>query len=183
MIDLIAQKLSSHLKTPTPLQKFKPSAVLIPVLSLEGSDALLFTVRNHLVRDHKGEICFPGGVKDEGDLDFLETALRECEEEIGLLRKDIRILGELDDIFTPTFYRITPFVGRIPYPYPFKINEDEIDQVLKIPLDFFRDEKNLGVKNVEYFGEIKQTPCYFWEHHKIWGATARMVKQLVELMS
>jgi 8-oxo-dGTP pyrophosphatase MutT (NUDIX family) len=181
--DELSQILKAHIKKPITLKDFKASAVLAPLFTKNSEDYLLFTVRNEKVRHHKGEICFPGGVFDPSDHDLLRTALRECEEELGIQKKDIEILGELDDLITPTMYRISPYVGRIPHPYPFEVNPREIAELFEVPLSHFLNEKNLKLKRVEYFGEKVEIPFYEWKHHNIWGATARVVKQLVELIN
>lgn len=174
--------LHNRRKNRISIRNFTPSAVLVPVFEKNSEDHLLFTQRNQKVQHHKGEICFPGGVYDKKDHFLLNTALRECEEEIGLKPEDVLILGELDDLMTPTYFRINPFVARIPYPYPFKINETEIDSVLEIPLRHFMDEKNLELKTVSIEGEEVEIPFYHWENHQIWGATGRIVRQLINLL-
>ncbi len=178
-LDRILKNRSKHRVT---LKNFRASAVLVPLLEKNGEEHLLFTVRNQKVRHHKGEICFPGGTYDKSDHFLLNTALREAEEEIGLKAEDILILGELDDLITPTLFRINPFVGRIPYPYPFKMNEKEIDGVLEIPLAHFMDETQLKLKKVKFEGEEVEIPFYDWNKHSIWGATGRIVRQLVSVL-
>ena len=125
----------------------------------------------------------PGGIRQPGDVSLLATALREAEEEIGLAREDIEILGELDDAITITSgCVISPFVAFIPYPYPFKINPGEVEQIFSIPLSVLMDERNL---KREYKTINGQTfPVYFYEHqgHIVWGATAYIVKQFIELL-
>jgi|SRR5262245_28555459 len=182
MQDPIRRSLSEHPKKKVSLRDFKASAVLAPLFTKDGEDRLLFTVRNDRVRHHKGEICFPGGAYDRADHNLLTTALRECEEELGIKRGDIEILGELDDLITPTYYRITPFVGRIPHPYPLVVNATEISETIEVPVSFFLEEGNLKVKTIEYFGEIHQVPLYEWKNYPIWGATGRVVRQLVDLI-
>lgn len=182
MEDAIERILQKRKKSEIRLKDFRPSAVLVPVFKKESEDHLLFTLRNDQVRHHKGEICFPGGTFDEEDKNLLTTALREAEEELGIQKKDIKILGELDEIITPTFFRIAPFVGRIPFPYPLKINQQEISEVLEIPLSHFFDEKRLRTERVEHFGETFEIPYYEWKNHTVWGATGRIVRQLVETL-
>lgn len=160
------------------LDPFKPSAVLLPLFQKNNEDHLLFTVRNHRVKHHKGEICFPGGVYDPSDQHLLQTALRETEEEIGIKPADVNILGELQEIITPTFYRIFPFVGKIPYPYFLQINSQEVDEIIEIPLSYFMDEEQVKFETVTFFGKEIERPSYQWNRHLIWGATAFMVKQL-----
>ena len=89
---------------------------------------------------HKGEISFPGGVYDKGGPDLERTALREAFEEIGLKGNDVQIIGVLDDIVTVTEFIVTPIVGLFPYPYPFKVSEVEIAELIEVPLSSLLDE-------------------------------------------
>jgi len=159
------------------------AAVLIPLFKKNGEYHVLLTRRTEKVSHHKGQISFPGGRQDQGE-DLLATALREAKEEMGIDEKDVRILGELDDMCTiSSDFCISPFVGLIPHPYPFKINRQEIEEILEVPLSVFLDEtkfrEELGSRNGE------PVPVYFYQHdeHTIWGATARILKQLADLIS
>ena len=158
------------------------AAVLIPLFKKRGEYHLLFTRRTDQVEHHKGQISFPGGRKDEADEDLLTTALREAEEEMGIHKKDVRILGELDDICTVTKFCVSPFVGLIPYPYSFKVNPREIEEVIEVPLSVFLEKSNFRKEFRELQG--KMWPVYFYrhDHHTIWGATASIVKQLLDLL-
>jgi 8-oxo-dGTP pyrophosphatase MutT (NUDIX family) len=159
------------------------AAVLVPLFKKGGRPYVLLTKRTERVKHHKGQISFPGGVVDEGDEDMEATALRETFEEIGLPRENTEILGTLDDAFTVTSgYLITPVVAEIPHPYPFSINEEEIEELIEIPLDAFLDQarwttemRSNGPKrvlsyNFEYEGRI------------IWGATARIMRQFLDAL-
>ena len=111
------------------------AAVLVPIYHKQGLYYLLFTKRSQKVKEHKGQISFPGGVYQEGDRTLVNTALRECTEEIGLMAKDIEVLGELDDIISRTSnYIISPFVAFIPWPYQFRVNTDETEELIEVPL-------------------------------------------------
>ncbi len=122
---------------------------------------------------HKGQVCFPGGKQEPTDSDLLQTALRETEEEIDLKAGDVEILGELDDIPTiTTNYVISPFVGLIPHPYSFRIDSREIREIFSAPLSFLTDDANFS----------HDTWSYEYEGHIIWGATARIIRQFVDLM-
>lgn len=160
-----------------------PSAVLVPLFYAQGEYHLLFTERSGGLNFHQGEACFPGGIRQPGDASLAIAALREAEEEIGLARKDIEILGELDDAFTVTSgCIISPFAAFIPYPYPFNINHDEVEQIFSIPLSVLMDKRNF---KQEYITINRQTfPVYFYEYqgHIVWGATAYIVKQFIELL-
>ena len=112
-----------------------PAAVLLLLAVKQGKHHVLFTKRSDKVECHKGEISFPGGTVDPGDTDLLHTALRDGKEEIGLMPHDVAILGRLDDMATVTTgFVITPYVGIIPYPYPFQINAEEIAELFLAPL-------------------------------------------------
>ena len=160
-----------------------PAAVLIPLFYNEGQYHVLFTQRSDEVNFHKGQICFPGGGPEARDSSLLQTALREAEEEIGLKSEDVEVLGELDDSVTVTSgYVISPFVAFIPYPYPFKADSREVEQIFSVPLLALMDEANF---RQDYQTISGRTVCvYYYEYggKVIWGATARIVRQFTELL-
>jgi 8-oxo-dGTP pyrophosphatase MutT (NUDIX family) len=163
--------------------RFRRAAVLIPLFKKDGEYYLLFTRRTDQVEHHKGQISFPGGRQDEKDKDLLTTALREAREEMGIEEKDVRILGELDDICTATTdFCVSPFVALIPYPYPFKVNSQEIEEVLEVPLSVLLDESRFRQELHKRDG--KPFRVYFYQHkdRTIWGATATILKQLLDLL-
>ena len=154
-------------------ENLKASAVLIPIFYNQGQYHILFTERSDAVVFHKGQVCFPGGTQEPFDSSLLQTVLRECEEEIGLEAKDIEILGELDDILTyVTNYVISPFVAFIPHPHSLKTNGREVKGAFSVPLSFLMDEANF--KQDSY--------AYEYEGHIIWGATARILRQFIDLL-
>jgi 8-oxo-dGTP pyrophosphatase MutT (NUDIX family) len=168
------EKILRHRKTNKITgEDLKASAVLIPLFYNQGQCHVLFTERSDEVNFHKGQVCFPGGSREPSDSSLLQTALREIEEEIGLKAKDVEILGEFDDNVTLTSnYVISPFVAFIPYPYPFKADHREIKEIFSVPLSFLMDEANF--KPDSY--------TYEYEGHIIWGATARILRQFVDLL-
>jgi 8-oxo-dGTP pyrophosphatase MutT (NUDIX family) len=158
------------------------AAVLIPLFKKNGEYHVLLTRRTEHVGTHKGQISFPGGRQDQGE-ELRSTALREADEEMGIQEKDVRILGELDDLCTvASDFCISPFVGLIPYPYPFKTNPREIAEIIEVPLSVLLDE----TKFRQELHQRNNQPVWicFYEHedHTIWGATARILRQLVELL-
>jgi len=154
-------------------ETLKTSAVLVPIFYDRGQYHILFTERSDAVVFHKGQVCFPGGTREPSDASLLQTALREAEEEIGLEAKDIEILGELDDITTlVTSYVISPFVALIRYPHSLKTNGREVKGAFSVPLSFLMDDTNF--KQDSY--------SYEYEGHVIWGATARILRQLIDLL-
>jgi len=161
----------------------KPAAVLIPLFYKEDHMHILLTQRSEQVIHHKGQICFPGGSYQSSDDTLRQTALRETEEEIGLLPKYVEVLGELDDSSTITSrYVISPFVAFIPYPYPFRPNYDEIKQIISIPLSELTNEIPY---HQPYPDSDRQSPSsyrYYYREHVIWGVTARILNQLIDLL-
>jgi 8-oxo-dGTP pyrophosphatase MutT (NUDIX family) len=162
---------------------FAHAAVLVPLFK-KGKDChLLFTKRTNTVRYHKGEISFPGGVFDEGDSELEQTAVREAFEEIGLQQDDVQILGVLDDIVTITEFIVTPFVGFFPYPYPFKVSPIEIAELIEVPLSSLLDEKCFGEREIVQGDRQRIVYTYQYGNHTIWGATALILKQFLDLIS
>jgi 8-oxo-dGTP pyrophosphatase MutT (NUDIX family) len=154
-------------------KNLRASAVLVPLFYNQGQYHILFTERSDDVVFHKGQVCFPGGTREPSDSSLLQTALRESQEEIGLEARDIEVLGELDDILTLTSnYVISPFVAFVPHPYPFKADGREIREIFTVPLAFLMDEANFKQDSYEYV----------YDGHIIWGATARILKQLIDLL-
>jgi 8-oxo-dGTP pyrophosphatase MutT (NUDIX family) len=157
------------------------AAVLIPLLFKEGAWHVLVTQRTERVEHHKGQISFPGGACEPGDVDLLATALRETNEEIGVPPDAVEVLGVLDDFPTISNFVVTPFVAVIPYPFAYRLNDGEVERVIEVPLSFLRDPAHLRVERREHQGQFHDV--LFWDYgpHLIWGATARMLKDLLEL--
>ena len=163
--------------------RYRRAAVLIPLFKKNGEYHILFTRRTDKVEHHKGQISFPGGRQDKEDKDLLATALREAREEMGIEEKHVRILGELDDICTvSTDFCVSPFVALLPYPYPYKVNRQEIEEVIEAPLSGLLDSRRFRQELFEKDGQA--FPVYFYQHqgHTIWGATAKILKQLLDLL-
>jgi 8-oxo-dGTP pyrophosphatase MutT (NUDIX family) len=181
-VDQIRTILSSRKRRVVEHPPFSHAAVLVPLFK-KGEDChLLFTKRSDQVKYHKGEISFPGGVVDEEDLELISTALREADEEIGLKKSDVQILGILDDIVTITEFIVTPIVGLFPYPYPFKVSEVEIAELIEVPLSSLLREKSFSEKEIVRGSQKEIVYAYEYEKHIIWGATARILKQFLDLI-
>lgn len=164
---------------------YRYAGVLIPLLEDEGVYKIIFTKRTNTVEQHKGQISFPGGAVDEEDSSLLETALRESEEEIGLLKGDVDILGRVDDTLTlASDFVVRPFVGLVPFPYDFIISEDEVERLIIVPIELFMTENSgNNIYSIEYEGKTYQTKAYEYNGDVIWGATARMIENLVDLIT
>jgi len=161
------------------------SAVLIPIFETSRGCEVLFTERTHKVEHHKGQISFPGGAVEPADKDFKETALRESFEEVGLLQKDVKVLGRLDDQLTvASSFIIHPYVGEIPHPYEFQINQDEVERIISVPLDlFFEENSDLHPDSIEFETFTYRGPAYRYDDVTIWGATAIMMSNFVRTLN
>ncbi len=180
MIQKLREKLSRRCKSRIVDPERIPSAVLIPVYKREGECYILFTQRTDMVRVHRGQISFPGGAYEERDKTLLNTALRESCEEIGLARKDIEVLGGLDDFLTATsHFIISPFVAVIPWPYKFKPDPVEVSEIIEIPISALLDKDSYSWEKVVDSDSIVDSHIYRYNDKLIWGATAEMLNQFL----
>jgi len=160
---------------------YRPSAVLIPIYENKNEHYIVLTKRTHDVMYHKGQISFPGGAQDTADDDLTATALREAFEEIGVRPEDVEILGTLDDQSTYTSkFVITPFVGAIPYPYRFKVNRKEVEELIEAPLSALLKPGCFSPETQDEEGRTYPWGHYICGNHKITGITARILKQLLD---
>ena len=159
------------------------AAVLLPLYEKDGELYIVFTKRPETMQHHKGQICFPGGKCHDDDESDRDTALREAFEEIGLRPEDVEVLGELDKMCTASSnFLITPFVGVIPCPYEFDPSPDEIDEILEIPLSALLDEDKYYEKMQEFDGIPYLGSFFDYRGDVIWGATARILRQFLDLV-
>jgi 8-oxo-dGTP pyrophosphatase MutT (NUDIX family) len=175
--------LSRRERRPIENPAYVRAAVVVPLFNKEGSCNLLFTRRTQEVKHHKGQISFPGGAYDEEDGDLKKTALRETFEEIGLMEKDVQIIGILDDIVTTTNFIVTPFVGYFKYPYPFRLSPREIDELIEVPLSVLLDPACFGEREIVDGSQTRLVYNYQCGTHSIWGATALILNQFLALIS
>ena len=181
-IDQLRNLLSSRQRGVIEHLPFSHAAVLFPLFQKDGECHLLFTKRSDQVKYHKGEISFPGGMVDEDDSELEKTALREAFEEIGLKEQDVQIIGVLDDIVTTTEFIVTPIVGFFPYPYPFLVSEVEIAELIEVPLASLLNEDSFSERRIFRDGQNEMVFAYQYGRHIIWGATARILKQFLDLI-
>jgi len=181
MIPQLTQKLAAYSPSSLHSDAGARASVLIPIAADGDDTRILLTKRTTTLRYHKGEISFPGGMYEEGDQETVRTALRECDEEIGVKPDDIRIVGRLDDMETVTGFVITPYVGLIPYPYDFKLNPDEVHHLICLPFRYLMDYAP-ETTTVEHRGKSIEAPVIYYEGERIWGATCKLLLQLRRIL-
>ena len=159
-----------------------PAAVLILLYEKAGEVYLLFTRRTEKVANHKGQISFPGGVRDHKDESWETTALREAAEEVGIIPETVEVLGLLDDCLTVSSnYLVTPVVGATAATPQFQINPDEVEEIIEIPLSFFQDVFKKNISPADEFSSLSLT--FQYREHFIWGATAHIMQQFLSLLA
>jgi 8-oxo-dGTP pyrophosphatase MutT (NUDIX family) len=161
----------------------RPSAVLVPLYVREGELWTLFTKRSEAVETHRGQIAFPGGMEALDDATPWDTAIRETEEEIGVPRRAVLQLGTLPEVVTLTGFRIRPFVGAIPWPFPFRGNAREVAAVIEMPIRALLGPTLVEERGVAWKGRTIPTPVYHVKGHVIWGATAFLLSSLLEALT
>ncbi len=175
--------LSRHPRVALDRSDLVSAAVLLPITDRDGPH-VLFTKKSESVPHHKGQFSFPGGICEERDASRVETALREAWEEVRIPAESVEVLGLLDDTMTrATPFVITPVVGIIREPVQFKPDGREIERVIEVPLELLRDPSIFRTEIWERSGEPH--PVHFYQvsvEDVVWGATARILKQFLELV-
>ncbi len=161
-------------------QALTPAAVLFPIVRRPERPTVLLTQRTAHLRDHAGQISFPGGRVEAEDLSPVHTALRETEEEIGLAREHVEILGFLPEYRTGTGFRVTPVVALVEPPFDLQPDPFEVAEVFEVPLAFLLDPANHKQHEMHYRGALRRYYAMPYGDYFIWGATAGMIRSLSE---
>lgn len=161
----------------------EPAGVLIPLIDHGGSDvSVLLTQRSAELKTHAGQIAFPGGRVEPGDADITATALRETEEEVGIVREGISVIGYLHPMPTITGYAVTPVVGLIAAGYELDIDTSEVEFVFEVPLDFLLEPANRMPVRRDLHGSSIVMAEYHFEGKRIWGATAFILEKFIKII-
>lgn len=153
----------------------RPAAVLIPLVTGEGGLRIFFTQRPETMKEHAGQISFPGGGQAPGDASPVETALREAGEEIGLAPEQVEIIGRLSPYNTITGYQVTPVVGLVEGAFTPKLDPREVTDAFAAPLAFFLNQANAEKHTRLYQGIERPYYAFRYRQRTIWGATAAML--------
>jgi 8-oxo-dGTP pyrophosphatase MutT (NUDIX family) len=161
--------------------KYRQAAVLVLLVCIDGEWNLLFTKRSDSLRNHKGQVSFPGGAKEAGDIDIINTALREAKEEIGITFDNITIIGTMPEFLTISDYAVTPVIAVMDWPIELSISEDEVSKVFTIPVKWLQQpgiyEEKVYTHPSGVFGTVIFYNCY--EGELLWGISAKITLELV----
>jgi len=155
-----------------------PASVLFPIVLREEGPSVLLTQRTQHLKDHPGQISFPGGRSEPEDVDPAHTALREAEEEIGLAATHVEIIGYLPEYHTITAYRVTPVVAVVTPPFELQPDPFEVADIFEVPLAFLMDPANHQQHAIEHRGALRHYYAMPYKDYFIWGATAGIIRSL-----
>ncbi|MBD3190028.1 MAG: NUDIX domain-containing protein [Candidatus Heimdallarchaeota archaeon] len=187
MVDIqtIKSKVKEHQPQRLVDEEAIKGAVLVPLFLRNSQIFFLFTKRSDDLPTHKGQIAFPGGKLEEQDDSLLHCALRETWEEIGIPSIEIKVLGELNQIKTVgSNFLLSVFVGMVNHPFELAINTNEVQEIIEIPLRLFLQQENWKSQMVMN-NQSKAVKVWFvtYQHHLVWGATAKIVKHFVGIIT
>lgn len=168
---------------PPPGRKLRDAGVLVALQPVGGELHVILTKRSSGLKHHPGQIAFPGGKRDDGDADVTAAALREAEEEIGLPRTNVALLGALPVHETVTSFRVTPVLGRVVDRFEPRPEAGEVDEVFTVPLSHVTDPARFSVQSRRWRGRRRYYYTVPFGPYYIWGATARILRGLAERMT
>lgn len=164
----------AHLQT----ESLKKAAVLIPCVDRKEGLSVILTKRASHLKNHPGQISFPGGKFEALDINLTHTALREAQEEIGLSPSQVQVIGQLPALATISRFSITPFVAIVDEQYHYQIDHNEVDYLFEVPASYLFDPTNLFTKKMQIKGTQHQIFAINYQKHFIWGVTAQIIQAL-----
>lgn len=185
-MEQIASQIASQMTSRTPRTLDSDhsgrAAVLMPIWKREDVLFFLLTQRTQQVETHKGQISFPGGMRDSEEEPLVRTALRETQEEIGLPESQIRVLGQFDEYLSSTNLIVTPFVGWVFPPLKLNPNPKEVEEILEVPWSLFRDPRMLRTETLRRLGRDVRIYHYDFQGRDVWGLTAWIIRDFLHVI-
>ncbi|MBY4676137.1 CoA pyrophosphatase [Marinobacterium arenosum] len=157
------------------------AGVLVALTDHPVDPEVILTRRAAKLSTHSGEVAFPGGKHDETDPDLLYTALREAQEEVGLAPELVEVLGPLGQVMSKHRLQVTPYVGIVPQQVELEPNPGELDAVFRVPVSFFLEQQHFRTHSIRSNGLIHEVPAWRYEEFLIWGLTAYVLGELMNL--
>ncbi|MGY0218800.1 CoA pyrophosphatase [Endozoicomonadaceae bacterium StTr2] len=180
MLDTVCTRLQQH--QPRPLHADMPeAAVLIPLTDTARGFDIILTQRAAHLNTHSGQVALPGGKRDDTDASLAETALRETEEEIGLDRHHVSLISEMSPVVSRHGIKVTPFTGLVPEGVNLCANEDELDSIFRVPVDFLLEDRRLRTDRISFKGKAYHIPAWQYEGYTIWGLTAMILVEFLNV--
>ena len=179
MLNKISSKLKIYEGNP-PVEELRKAAVLIAIVDCEDPE-LIYTLRSNKVGSHGGEVSFPGGMHEKDDVSLQATALRESEEETGLSREQVQIIGTTDTVVSRYNVSVTPYVGIVHPDIKLNNDSDEIEACFRVPINFLLEDKRHRNDHIKKNGESFFMPAYRFESFIIWGLTAMMTVDFLNI--
>jgi 8-oxo-dGTP pyrophosphatase MutT (NUDIX family) len=164
-------------------EELMPAAVLFPIVQRDDEPTVLLTQRTAHLKDHPGQISFPGGRCESADPTPVHTALREAAEEIGLAAAHVDIAGYLPEYLTSTGFRVTPVVAMVTPPFELQVDAFEVAEVFEVPLSFLLDPANHQRHSLHYRGRLRHYYAMPYRGYFIWGATAGIIMSLYRALA
>lgn len=158
----------------------REAAVLVPFVQRGERLSVLFTRRSERLRNHAGQVSFPGGAVDAVDAGVVAAALRETREETGIAPSMVEPFGYLDRLDTISGFSVTPVAGFVRGDYELQLQVDEVDEAFEVPLDFLLEPATLRRETIHWRGREREIYSCEWQGRRIWGATALMLKNLID---
>ncbi|MFT7178173.1 MAG: 8-oxo-dGTP pyrophosphatase MutT (NUDIX family) [Oceanospirillaceae bacterium] len=183
MHQFIAKKLAQHQPRTLTSQLQKSAAVLLAITDDKDNPEVILTRRSLLMPTHKGQVAFPGGKAEDDDADLVATALREAYEEVALKPQSVIVVGQMGQVLSRQGFLVTPIVGVVPAAVVNQLipNLDELDRIFTVPLSFFIDTKPV-MDALPIIAGVKQVPSFYYDEYRIWGMTAFILAEFVNLV-
>ena len=181
MLDKLRMRVMDHKPRIIEAAGLPEAGVLIPITCVHNQPEIILTLRSKRLSTHSGEVAFPGGRRDPGDVDLQFTALRETHEEIGLRPELIDVVGPMDSLVSRFGIKVTPYVGILPEIFELTPNADEIEEIFSVPVRYLLEDPREMTHRIDYEGRSWYVPSYRYEGFKIWGLTALMLTELMNV--